>query len=344
MIRSHRLRVVISLVLAFSAIFAVCSFAYADGLGRGSYESSFLAGHSYDSKYASYDKAFVIDVSEHQGSIDWNKVYNDGFDYAIIRAGYRGYETGAMKTDARFASNYEAARRAGLKVGAYFFAQPVSLSDAVSEAEYFLSIVSGKTFDLPLFVDLEYISGTYGAEGRLYNAKMSKLGLTLVTNTYCAKLESAGYKAGVYVNYYMLTECMMPSSLSYPVWLARFASAANYSGEYMMWQFTDKAKVDGISGGCDMSVYYVKPGTQEEPSTEETSETVTEVTPGPDDGTTVPGPTDPPAPTDAPVTEPTTQGDFFTDSGLSDFFSLAAQFIKIIVDMFYWFIGLFTGR
>ena len=327
---SKKSKAILSVILSFAVIFVVCTALHADSAGRSSYESVFLSSYSYDARYAAYNKAFVVDVSEHQGYIDWAKVYNAGFDGAVIRAGYRGYETGSFNTDSYFETNYQNAKAAGLKVGAYFYAQPISLSDANTEADYFLSIVRGKTFELPLFVDLEFASESGYAEGRLYNANMSALGLTTVVNAYCGRIASAGYQAGLYSNYSMLTQHLYPGVISYPVWLARYAPSADYSGSYTMWQFTSKARVDGISGNCDASVlyYYIQ---QTEPTTVSTTYYDPLV------------PTDPTIPTTQPVQpiEPTTYVTPDIGQGLQAVISFASQLIKALITVLQWLIGMF---
>ena len=87
-----------------------------------------------------------IDVSKYQGNIDWNKVRDDGIEFVIIRAGYRGYGSGVLVEDPKFRQNIEGATAAGLKVGVYFFSQAITTEDSVEEASLCLQAVSCRLY------------------------------------------------------------------------------------------------------------------------------------------------------------------------------------------------------
>ena len=77
-----------------------------------------------------------VDVSEHQGDIDWQAVRGAGVEFAILRVGYRGMTEGGLNVDATFEQNYQGAVDAGLQVGVYFFSQAVSQAEAREEADF----------------------------------------------------------------------------------------------------------------------------------------------------------------------------------------------------------------
>ena len=85
-----------------------------------------------------------VDVSDHQGAIDWSAVASDGVDFAFVRVGNRGYTEGALYADTRYAENIDNATSAGLDVGAYFFSQAVSVEEAREEAEFVLRLLAGR--------------------------------------------------------------------------------------------------------------------------------------------------------------------------------------------------------
>ena len=103
-----------------------------------------------------------VDVSDHQGSIDWSAVASDGVDFAFVRVGNRGYTEGALYADTRYAENIDNATSAGLDVGAYFFSQAVSVEEAREEAEFVLRLLAGRYLALPVAYDHEPVADGAG--------------------------------------------------------------------------------------------------------------------------------------------------------------------------------------
>ena len=103
-----------------------------------------------------YFSRLGVDVSYHQGSIDWEKVKADGYDFAMIRIGYRGYgKEGSLNLDTRFHDNIKNAQNAGFDVGVYFFAQAINEEEALEEAEFVLEYLNGYQLQLPVVYDPE---------------------------------------------------------------------------------------------------------------------------------------------------------------------------------------------
>ncbi len=191
-----------------------------------------------------------IDVSKWNGTIDWNAVKNSGVSYVIIRCGYRGSSSGALIKDPKFDSNIKGATAAGLNVGVYFFSQAISEAEAIEEASMVTELVKGYSLKYPVFIDVEASNG----RGDTIDSSTR----TAVCKAFCATIQNAGYKAGVYSNKTWLNEKMSASSLSsYKIWLAQYASAPTYSGSYQMWQYSSKGTVAGISGNVDMNLSYL---------------------------------------------------------------------------------------
>ena len=112
--------------------------------------------YSHNSRFDDYTIKKGIDVSSHNGTIDWTSVKNDGIEFAIIRGAYRGYgSSGSLNTDTMAADNMNAAVAAGIPIGAYIFSQAITEEEAVAEAEYLLDIVDGYDITLPLVFDFE---------------------------------------------------------------------------------------------------------------------------------------------------------------------------------------------
>ena len=204
-----------------------------------------------DGKMAKSSGTMGIDVSKHNGNIDWEAVKNSGVSYVIIRCGYRGYSTGVLVEDPKFRSNIKGAKAAGLKVGAYFFSQAVNEVEAVEEASMAIDLVKGYGLNYPLFLDVE------GSGGRADG--ISRDTRTAVCKTFCQTVQNSGISAGVYANKTWFTEKINTGSLTnYKLWLAQYASQPTYTAtRYDLWQYSSKGKVSGISGNVDMNISYV---------------------------------------------------------------------------------------
>ena len=204
-----------------------------------------------DGKLAKSSGTMGIDVSKHNGNIDWNAVKNSGVSYVIIRCGYRGYTTGVLVEDPKFRTNIKGAKAAGLKVGAYFYSQAVNEVEAVEEASMAIDLVKGYGLNYPLFLDVEASGGR--ADG------ISRDTRTAVCKAFCQTVQNSGISAGVYANKNWFTEKINTASLtSYKLWLAQYASAPTYTAtRYDLWQYSSTGKVSGISTKVDMNISYV---------------------------------------------------------------------------------------
>ena len=182
-----------------------------------------------------------IDVSKHQGTIDWKKVKNDGIEFAIIRIGYGG---SVPVKDEKFEENYKNAKANGIDVGVYIYSYADSESDVKKEYEAVINWLSSRVLDLPVYFDVE-------------DKKMSVLSKKVLSNyikTFCEKIENAGYWAGIYANKNWLeTKLDMNYLKDYTVWLAQWTTNPTYQGSYAMWQYTSNGSVDGIGGRVDMN-------------------------------------------------------------------------------------------
>ena len=194
-----------------------------------------------------------IDVSKWQKEIDWDKVKNEGVDFAIIRCGYRGSVTGSLVEDPYFEQNIKGARAAGIKVGVYFFTQAVNEVEAVEEASMVISLVRDYELQSPVFIDTEGAGGN----GRADSLNVEER--TAVCEAFCTTVKNAGLEAGVYASRNWYNNKLTASTLeSYAIWLAEYRSVPLYQGYYQMWQYTSKGKINGINGNVDLNVSYRK--------------------------------------------------------------------------------------
>lgn len=192
-----------------------------------------------------------IDVSKWNGDIDWDKVKNAGVEFAVVRAGYRGSQTGVIVEDPHFRTNMHGAQASGVETGVYFFTQATNEVEAVEEASAVLQLIAGYELDYPIYIDTEGAGGNGRADGLDVETR------TLVCEAFCRTIENAGYTAGVYASRNWFNNNLTTSRLEkYSIWLAEYRSIPLYQGYYKMWQYTSKGKIDGIKGNVDINISY----------------------------------------------------------------------------------------
>lgn len=201
-----------------------------------------------------------IDVSKHNGVIDWNKVKAAGIKAAIIRAGY------GCTIDPKFTANIKGAQAAGLAVGVYWFAYPLNVAGAKAEADYAYKVIKPYKLDLGVFYDLEYDTERYATQN---NVSYTKDLRTDVIKAFCERMKGYQYKVGLYLNPdYILYKINYNELKSYPLWLAQWKTTSTTSygavsanavskkhGDPEIWQF-GAGKVNGISGNVDLNYIY----------------------------------------------------------------------------------------
>ena len=192
-----------------------------------------------------------IDVSSHQGLIDWQAVADAGIRFAFIRLGYRGYNSGSLMTDEYVRININGAKAAGIPVGAYFFSQAISVEEAQKEAAYAVGILEGTKLDLPLVYDWEYVSDT------ARTANVDKQTLTACTLAFCDYVEQAGYQPMVYFNSSQITRLLDGEQIEgYPWWLAKYDPALAFPCRADMWQYSNQGSVPGINAPVDLNLMF----------------------------------------------------------------------------------------
>lgn len=192
-----------------------------------------------------------IDVSVHQQDIDWASVRDAGIEFVMIRVGYRGYLEGTLYLDANAQANYDGAKEAGLKIGAYFFSQAVTPEEAREEAEFAITAIDGWELDMPLVYDWEFING----EAR--TGSMDARALTDCTKAFCETAQKAGFQPMFYFNKSQGRDLLYLEELTdYGFWLAMYHDRMNYPYCLSMWQYTCQGSVPGISGDVDINLYF----------------------------------------------------------------------------------------
>lgn len=210
----------------------------------------------------------VIDVSYHQGIIDWEKVKASGqVDAAIIRCGYRGYATGALMEDTQFRNNINGALNNGIPVGVYFFSTALSAAEAREEANYTIDLIQDFNVSFPVVFDFE---GYNDSRYRTYQ-KTSQALRTAMCRAFCDTVTQRGYGTLVYGSKGVIRSKYDLSQLAaFYIWCARYAGGYNsitddlkyfpdlgeHTSRIAMWQYSSIGRIPGIRGNVDLNNLY----------------------------------------------------------------------------------------
>lgn len=199
--------------------------------------------------------AVGIDISHHEGEIEWDKIkaqYDAGtLNFVIIRCG-----SGTSVRDKYWKVNADACRRLGIPFGVYLYSKATSVAAASAEADVVLNLIDGYNLSYPVYYDIE-------------DSTQKTLGADLLKNIFHAfgeKIKAAGYECGVYSSRFWLEDQKLLGSIdfeaeNYSVWAAEYAPVLNYSGKYDIWQRSEDGIVDGIEDKVDINYLYIEPRT-----------------------------------------------------------------------------------
>lgn len=210
---------------------------------------------NHNEKFKETNMLRGIDVSYHQGDIDWKQVKKAGVQFAFIRVAGRYALSGKLFEDMKAYENMQGAQDAGIPYGVYIYSQAITVKEAREEAAYILERIQGYDVTLPVVFDFEYLDV---GEGRLWDAYLTKTEATNICMAFCNYVAEAGYEPMVYANKSMLADELHAGIISerYPIWLAHYTTATNYEGEYTFWQYSQSGKVAGIEEPVDLNVWY----------------------------------------------------------------------------------------
>lgn len=197
--------------------------------------------------------AEIMDVSRHQGTIDWAKVKASGqIGGVMIRAMGNSKDGLPSKpyTDPQFARNYAECKRLGIPCGVYGYFKATTRAEADQELAYFKQLLAGRSFELPVAVDIE----------DEVQKPLGKAALTDLTAYILKAVESWGVYALLYTGLWFGSTFLYMGGAAlkpYDVWLAAYRSKKPAPGwPFGMWQYTSTARVPGVSTNVDMSHAY----------------------------------------------------------------------------------------
>lgn len=194
-----------------------------------------------------------IDVSRHQGDIDWEKVAADGVEFVIIKVGARGWgEEGNLLPDPRFEEYIAGASAAGLKIGVYFYTQAITEEEALEEVNMVLEAVKGYELAYPIVYDVEKTADKRGRMNKLSVEERTKM-----AQIFIEKVKEAGYTPMIYANMEMWSVLIdMAAFEDVEKWFAYYEPSLYFPYEYAIWQYSDTGTVDGISEKVDMNISF----------------------------------------------------------------------------------------
>lgn len=226
-----------------------------DTLPKNDYDFSVL---TYQDSIAQYsDKNGVtakngIDVSKHQGKIDWKAVKAAGISYAFIRVGYRGYEAGTIMKDEYCERNLKGAEEAGIDIGVYFYSQAISVEEAEEEAAFVLDCIKDYKIAYPVVFDMEEVNAE-----NVRTASLAAEQKTDITIAFCEKVKAAGHQPMIYGNIeWMMDHVELERLTQYPKWFAQYFNKPFFPYEFEFWQYTCEGTVPGIQGGVDLNLCF----------------------------------------------------------------------------------------
>lgn len=189
-----------------------------------------------------------IDVSKHNGTINWEKVKADGIEFAIIRIGI-GNDS-KDQDDPMAERNIQECERLGIPYGVYIYSYALTQSQVDSEVAHVLRMIEGFNPEFGVFFDME---------DDTLSKNLTKDQLNNFAFRFMTKISSKGYKAGLYANKYWLTAYLTNSNLQkFMTWIANYGlgdtQSPEYNKPYQIWQYTSEGRVDGITGNVDLDV------------------------------------------------------------------------------------------
>ena len=199
-------------------------------------------------RYKSENAELGIDVSEWQGDVDYEAVKDAGATFVMMRIGVVLDSGEEPALDGQFLDNIKSAKEAGLKVGVYLYSKALSSEEAIEEAQWVLEQLDGESLDLPIVFDWE-IWGNWN------NYHISFHDLNLMAHSFIETVEDEGYEGMLYGSKFYLENFWEDEKFE-NIWLAHYASNTSYEG-YMMWQFSNVGRINGIYGDVDLNVMVV---------------------------------------------------------------------------------------
>lgn len=223
---------------------------------KNQYKKELFKRKGYKMAYTdpAYTYRLGLDISRHDGKIDWKKVKNAGYEFIIFRIGWRGYQSGILHVDENFHENIKGALQEGFDIGVYVFSQAINEEEAIEEAELVINELKEYEIQLPVVFDPESIPWEEARTDEITGEQFTKN-----TLAFCKKIEAAGYTPMIYSNLIWETEFFDLSSLKdYKIWYADYFKKPQTPYHFEFWQYGGEwAKVPGIKRKVDVDIQLI---------------------------------------------------------------------------------------
>lgn len=196
------------------------------------------AGHA-QAVTASGAIAKGIDVSKHNGAVNWTQVAASGMKFTFIKVG-----STKSGVDPQFAANITGAQAAGLKTGVYIYSYATTPEQAINEANLVLQWIAPYTVNYPVVFDIE----------DKCQKNLSNQQLIDIINAFCMTIDAQGYYPMVYTNKNMFSQRM--DNAGWDRWVAQYADKLDTNNNVCFWQYSSKGRVNGVGGNVDLNYQY----------------------------------------------------------------------------------------
>lgn len=217
---------------------------------NGSYTPEVKEFSDIINNYKKDNTMIGIDVSEWQGDIDFNKLKENGCEFVIIRMAFSSHKNEDLKLDKYYKTNIKNAKKAGLKVGVYFYTNTGSINEINKQSKFILKQLKGYKLELPIAYDFE----SWNDFNELH---LNSNDLDNLYSVFEKNMNKKGYKTMLYSSKYYLEKVWLNKNNS-NIWLAHYTDNTNYDKEYMLWQMSNSGRINGIYGDVDIDILYKK--------------------------------------------------------------------------------------
>lgn len=215
-----------------------------DDLTRNAYDKEQFVYQKPEMKYyidGKQSSTFGVDISSRLGEVDFSKLRKAGCDFCMVRIGQRGYSSGKIVMDENYKTNLEAAKKAGMKLGVYFYSQAISRDEILEEADSLLDAIDGYAITYPVMFDMESVTDDLARTDALDVATRTRL-----AKLFMDEIKDAGYEVILYGDLeWLLTKLDLKSLSDYDVCVSQDSDTPDYPYEFQMWQYKS-ATINGI--------------------------------------------------------------------------------------------------
>ena len=212
--------------------------------------SSDRMSYYVDGKVTSY---LGICVDKYDDYVDFNKISDAGIDFVMLRVGVRGYGTGTVTLDEYYADNISRASQAGLEIGLYFTSQATTVEEATEEALILTNAIADYNVSYPLAMDIGFVTGDTARIESLTRTEK-----TAVIRAFMDTVKAAGYTCALHADKeFLIKEIDLSKFTDVDIWLENNADLPDYPYAFTMWDYTNSAKVDGVSGNSDLTISFI---------------------------------------------------------------------------------------